>query len=280
MKRAEKAGGGENVRFSWWPLPTPPARKGAPKGLRDATGTKTAMAVPARRPEAAMASARRRPDCGREPRRPSAAEAGAKPSRRNPFCGGMPVIRPNARVRWGNGRTRRPNAQRNRANARMGATKRADGEAKGANGASKRSNGATKRSNGANERANGASKPKVGAGIRRAGGRAGTRGRGEGKMEFRQEFLSGFGFSGRIQVDGGFMDDLQLLRQYVKDGSQDAFAGIVRQHVDLVYGTARRLVGDEQLAEDVAQAAFWCWRRRRNRWSRGGWRAGWSMLRG
>ena len=52
------------------------------------------------------------------------------------------------------------------------------------------------------------------------------------------------------------MDDLQLLRQYVKDGSQDAFAAIVREHVDLVYGTARRLVGDEQLAEDVAQAAF------------------------
>ena len=52
------------------------------------------------------------------------------------------------------------------------------------------------------------------------------------------------------------MDDLQLLKQYVKDGSQDAFAAIVRRHVDLVYGTARRLVGDEQLAEDVAQAAF------------------------
>ena len=55
---------------------------------------------------------------------------------------------------------------------------------------------------------------------------------------------------------GGSMDDVQLLKQYVKDGSQEAFADIVRRHVDLVYGTARRLVGDEQLAEDVAQAAF------------------------
>ena len=52
------------------------------------------------------------------------------------------------------------------------------------------------------------------------------------------------------------MDDLQLLRQYIKDGSQDAFAGIVDRHVDLVYGTARRLVGDEHLAQDVAQAVF------------------------
>ncbi|GEM_PF-4509202 len=52
------------------------------------------------------------------------------------------------------------------------------------------------------------------------------------------------------------MDDVQLLKQYVKDGSQDAFTAIVRRHVDLVYGTARRLVGDEQLAEDVTQAAF------------------------
>ena len=52
------------------------------------------------------------------------------------------------------------------------------------------------------------------------------------------------------------MQDRLLLRQYVKHGSQAAFAEIVRRHLNLVYSTALREVGDPQTAEDVTQSVF------------------------
>ncbi|MGA2581675.1 MAG: sigma-70 family RNA polymerase sigma factor [Tepidisphaeraceae bacterium] len=51
------------------------------------------------------------------------------------------------------------------------------------------------------------------------------------------------------------MSDLELLEQYA-GGSQEAFASLVRRHIDWVYCVARRRVGDPQLAEDITQAAF------------------------
>ncbi|MFT3782182.1 MAG: TonB family protein [Nibricoccus sp.] len=51
-------------------------------------------------------------------------------------------------------------------------------------------------------------------------------------------------------------DDATLLRSYL-DGSQDAFAELVRCHIGAVYGTALRLVaGDAHLADDVTQKVF------------------------
>jgi len=50
--------------------------------------------------------------------------------------------------------------------------------------------------------------------------------------------------------------DLQLLRAYVDDYNEAAFAEIVRRHVDLVYSAALRMVCDAHLAEDVTQGAF------------------------
>jgi DNA-directed RNA polymerase specialized sigma24 family protein len=52
-------------------------------------------------------------------------------------------------------------------------------------------------------------------------------------------------------------DGKQLLREYLRDGSEAAFTELVRRYVNLVYQAARRLVGgDAYLAQDVAQTVF------------------------
>ena len=52
-------------------------------------------------------------------------------------------------------------------------------------------------------------------------------------------------------------DDQQLLRRFVTEHSQDAFAELVRRYVNLVYSSAlRTLNGDAHRAEDVAQEVF------------------------
>jgi RNA polymerase sigma factor (sigma-70 family) len=50
--------------------------------------------------------------------------------------------------------------------------------------------------------------------------------------------------------------DLQLLARYTHDRAEDAFAEIVRRHLDLVHSAALRQVRSPQLAEEVAQSAF------------------------
>jgi RNA polymerase sigma factor (sigma-70 family) len=52
------------------------------------------------------------------------------------------------------------------------------------------------------------------------------------------------------------MDDHELLRDYVRNRSQDAFRELVSRHLPMVYSAARRMVRDPQLAEDLAQSAF------------------------
>jgi RNA polymerase sigma factor (sigma-70 family) len=52
------------------------------------------------------------------------------------------------------------------------------------------------------------------------------------------------------------MEDLELLRQYAEHRSEQAFTELVRRHIDLVYSTARRLVPESQLADDVTQLVF------------------------
>ncbi len=52
-------------------------------------------------------------------------------------------------------------------------------------------------------------------------------------------------------------DDAALLRRYAADHAEDAFAELVRRHLDGVYSAAlRRVGGDVHLAEDVAQQVF------------------------
>jgi RNA polymerase sigma factor (sigma-70 family) len=50
--------------------------------------------------------------------------------------------------------------------------------------------------------------------------------------------------------------DLDLLRQFARENSQDAFTEIVRRHLDLVYSAALRQVRSPQLAEEIAQSVF------------------------
>jgi RNA polymerase sigma factor (sigma-70 family) len=50
--------------------------------------------------------------------------------------------------------------------------------------------------------------------------------------------------------------DVQLLRNYTREKSQEAFTELLRRHVDLVYSAALRQVHSPQLAEEVAQSVF------------------------
>ena len=50
--------------------------------------------------------------------------------------------------------------------------------------------------------------------------------------------------------------DLDLLRQFAREHSQDAFTEIVRRHVNLVHSAALRQVRSPQLAEEIAQSVF------------------------
>src|ERR1041384_2835920 len=51
-------------------------------------------------------------------------------------------------------------------------------------------------------------------------------------------------------------DDMELVREYVRHGSEDAFATLFSRYVNLVYSVALRQVCDPHLAEEVTQATF------------------------
>src|ERR1035437_9458358 len=75
--------------------------------------------------------------------------------------------------------------------------------------------------------------------------------------------LHGFGEACAVWPPGGCYsgvmnsNDIELLRRYVFERSEAAFADLVRQHIALVYSAAlRQTNGDAPLAEDITQVVF------------------------
>src|SRR4051812_34907130 len=52
------------------------------------------------------------------------------------------------------------------------------------------------------------------------------------------------------------MNDSGLLREYVHQHSEEAFRTLVRQHTNLVFGTAMRRTSDATAAEEITQNVF------------------------
>ena len=52
------------------------------------------------------------------------------------------------------------------------------------------------------------------------------------------------------------LTDNELLKRYLRDGAQDAFATLVKRHLAMVYGVALRRLHDPTPAQEVTQNVF------------------------
>lgn len=61
---------------------------------------------------------------------------------------------------------------------------------------------------------------------------------------------------GCLQAEMSATHDAQLLEEWARQGTEEAFTELVHRHLPLVWGTARRITGDPDLARDIAQSVF------------------------
>ncbi|HEY7088588.1 MAG TPA: sigma-70 family RNA polymerase sigma factor [Tepidisphaeraceae bacterium] len=73
------------------------------------------------------------------------------------------------------------------------------------------------------------------------------------------------------------MQDHELLADFVRNASQEAFRQLVRRYIDTIYTAARRQVRDPQLAQDVTQTVFIVLAKKARRLHGEGSLAGWLM---
>jgi uncharacterized protein (TIGR03435 family) len=69
--------------------------------------------------------------------------------------------------------------------------------------------------------------------------------------------------------------DTELLRQYVRENSEEAFATLVSRHVNMVYSAALRKTGNPAAAEEITQAVFVIFARKAKKLSRHAALSGW-----
>src|SRR5262252_3625852 len=69
--------------------------------------------------------------------------------------------------------------------------------------------------------------------------------------------------------------DMELLQEYAAHNSEQAFAALVRQHIDMVYSVALRCVHNHHQAEEITQAVFIILARKARSLGRGTVLSGW-----
>src|SRR6185437_8203683 len=70
------------------------------------------------------------------------------------------------------------------------------------------------------------------------------------------KFISGFSFRRQLIKQMPDSNDRELVREFAREKSETAFAALVQQHVNLVFATALRQIGDRTAAEEITQTVF------------------------
>src|SRR5689334_10800119 len=59
-----------------------------------------------------------------------------------------------------------------------------------------------------------------------------------------------------LEIRMSNLADMDLVREYTRSGSEEAFRALVDRHLNLVYSAALRKVGNPHQAQEISQAVF------------------------